>query len=169
MERASSVGLSAPKDNLAPVHEEVTMLSAAEVMRLLDLKPHPEGGHYRQTFRDSRMVDGARAASTAIYFLLARGERSHWHKVDAVEVWHYHAGAPLKLEIAADAEGPVERVTLGADLAAGERPQAIVPAHAWQAAQSLGEWTLVGCTVAPGFEFSTFELAPKGWAPAGAT
>ncbi|HEX2354618.1 MAG TPA: cupin domain-containing protein [Xanthobacteraceae bacterium] len=145
------------------------MLSAAEVMRLLDLKPHPEGGHYHQTFRDSRMVEGARAASTAIYFLLARGERSHWHKVDAVEVWHYHAGAPLKLEIAADAEGPVERVTLGADLAAGERPQAIVPAHAWQAAQSLGEWTLVGCTVAPGFEFSTFELAPKGWAPAGAT
>ena len=145
------------------------MLSAAEVMRLLDLKPHPEGGHYHQTFRDSRMVEGARAASTAIYFLLARGERSHWHKVDAVEVWHYHAGAPLKLEIAADAEGPVERVTLGDDLAAGERPQAIVPAHAWQAAQSLGEWTLVGCTVAPGFEFSTFELAPKGWAPAGAT
>jgi uncharacterized protein len=169
MERASSVRSSAPKDNLTPFHEEVTMLSAAEVMRLLDLKPHPEGGHYRQTFRDSRMVDGARAASTAIYFLLARGERSHWHKVDAVEVWHYHAGAPLKLEIAADAKGPIERVTLGADLAAGERPQAIVPAHAWQAAQSLGEWTLVGCTVAPGFEFSTFELAPKGWAPAGAT
>jgi uncharacterized protein len=145
------------------------MLSAAEVMRLLDLKPHPEGGHYRQTFRDRRTVDGARAASTAIYFLLARGEGSHWHKVDAVEVWHYHAGAPLKLEIAADAKGPIERLTLGADLAAGERPQAIVPAHAWQAAQSLGEWTLVGCTVAPGFEFSTFELAPKGWAPAGAT
>jgi predicted cupin superfamily sugar epimerase len=143
------------------------MLSAAEVMRLLDPKPHPEGGHYRQTFRDRRAVDGARAASTAIYFLLARGERSHWHKVDAVEVWHYHAGAPLKLEIAADAKGPIERLTLGADLAAGERPQAIVPAHVWQAAQSLGEWTLVGCTVAPGFEFSTFELAPKGWAPAG--
>jgi predicted cupin superfamily sugar epimerase len=143
------------------------MLSAAEVMRLLDPKPHPKGGHYRQTFRDRRAVDGARAASTAIYFLLARGERSHWHKVDAVEVWHYHAGAPLKLEIAADAKGPIERLTLGADLAAGERPQAIVPAHVWQAAQSLGEWTLVGCTVAPGFEFSTFELAPKGWAPAG--
>jgi uncharacterized protein len=136
------------------------MLSAAEVMRLLDLKPHPEGGHYRQTFRDRRTVDGARAASTAIYFLLARGERSHWHKVDAVEVWHYHAGAPLKLEIAADAKGPIERLTLGADLAAGERPQAIVPAHAWQAAQSLGQWTLVGCTVA---------LAPKDWTPADAT
>ena len=145
------------------------MLSAAEVMRLLDLKPHPEGGHYRQTFRDPRAVDGARAASTAIYFLLARGERSHWHKVDSVEVWHYYAGAPLKLEIATDAKGPIEGITLGADLAAGERPQAIVPAHAWQAAQSLGEWTLIGATVAPGFEFSTFELAPKGWAPAGAT
>jgi uncharacterized protein len=169
MERARSVRLSCPKDNLAPFHEEVTMLSAAEVMRLLDLKPHPEGGHYRQTFRDRRTVDGARAASTAIYFLLARGERSHWHRVDAAEVWHYYAGAPLELEIAADAKGPIERITLGADLAAGERPQAIVPAHAWQAAQSLGEWTLIGATVAPGFEFSTFELAPKDWTPAGAT
>jgi uncharacterized protein len=145
------------------------MLSAAEVMRLLDLEPHPEGGHYRQTFRDPRTVDGARAVSTAIYFLLARGERSHWHKVDAVEIWHYHAGASLKLEIAADAKSRVECITLGADLAAGERPQAIVPAHAWQAAQSLGEWTLVGCTVAPGFEFSRFELAPKDWTPSAAT
>jgi len=145
------------------------MLSAAEVMRLLDLKPHPEGGHYRQTFRDPRTVDGARAVSTAIYFLLARGERSHWHKIDAVEIWHYHAGAPLKLEIAADAKSRLKCIALGADLAAGERPQAIVPAHAWQAAQSLGEWTLVGCTVAPGFEFSRFELAPKDWAPSAAT
>jgi predicted cupin superfamily sugar epimerase len=145
------------------------MPSAAEVIDLLDLKPHPEGGHFRQTFRDPRTVDGARAASTAIYFLLARGERSHWHKVDAVEAWHYHAGAPLKLEIAVDAKGPVECVMLGADLGAGERPQAIVPAHAWQAAQSLGEWTLVGCTVAPGFDFSGFELAPQDWAPSAAS
>lgn len=144
------------------------MLSAAEVIRLLDLKPHPEGGHFRETFRDPRTVDGARAASTAIYFLLARGERSHWHKVDAAEVWHYHAGAPLELAIAADAQGPVERVRLGPDLVAGERPQAIVPAHAWQAAGSLGEWTLVGCTVAPGFDFKGCELAPTGWAPSGA-
>ena len=144
------------------------MLSAAEVIRLLDLEPHPERGHFRETFRDACTVAG-RSASTAIYFLLARGERSHWHKFDAVEAWHYHAGAPLKLEIALDANGPVEGLTLGADLGAGERPQAIVPAHAWQAAQSLGEWTLVGCTVAPGFEFSRFELAPKDWAPAGAT
>ena len=141
------------------------MLSAAEIMRLLDLKPHPEGGHFRETFRDPHRVDSGRAASTAAYYLLARGERSHWHKVDAVEVWHYHAGAPLKLEIALDANGPVECLTLGADLAAGERPQAIVPTHAWQAAQTLGEWTLVGCTVAPGFEFKTFEVAANDWAP----
>ena len=145
------------------------MLSAADVIRLLDLKPHPEGGHYRQTFRDSRTVDGTRAASTAIYFLLARGERSHWHRVDAVEAWHYHAGAPLRLEIAAAKDDAVERVTLGPDLAAGERPQAIVPAHVWQAAASLGAWTLVGCTVAPGFDFKGFELAPMGWAPPGAS
>ena len=106
-----------------------------------------------------------RAASTAIYYLLARGERSHWHKVDAAEVWHYYAGSALLLETAASGHGPIERVTLGADLAAGERPQAVVPAHAWQAAESLGDWTLVGCTVAPGFEFAGFELAAKGWAP----
>jgi predicted cupin superfamily sugar epimerase len=143
-------------------------LSAAEVIRLLDLKPHPEGGHFRETYRDPHAVDGARAASTAIYFLLARGERSHWHRVDAAEVWHYHAGAPLELAIARDAQGKVERVRLGPDLIAGERPQAVVPAHAWQAAGSLGEWTLVGCTVAPGFQFEGFELAAAGWAPAGA-
>ena len=105
-------------------------LSAAEVIRLLELKPHPEGGYFRETFRDPRQVDG-RAASTAIYFLLARGERSHWHRVDAAEVWHWHAGAPLDLEIA-DANGQIERVRLGSDLSAGERPQAIVPPHAWQ-------------------------------------
>lgn len=134
------------------------------MIRLLDLKPHPEGGHFRETFRDARQVDGSRAASTAIYFLLARGERSHWHRVDAAEIWHWHAGAPLELEIAD--EGRRERIALGGNLAAGERPQAIVPAHAWQAAQSLGAWTLVGCTVAPGFEFAKFELAPKAWTPA---
>ncbi len=139
-------------------------MTAAEIIRLLDLKPHPEGGHYRQTFRDSKSVEGARAASTAIYFLLARGERSHWHRVDATEIWHWHAGAPLVLDIALPS-GHRERITLGSDLAAGERPQGVVPAHAWQAAQSLGEWTLVGCTVAPGFEFAKFELAPPGFEP----
>jgi uncharacterized protein len=138
-------------------------LTAADVIRLLELKPHPEGGHFRETFRDPRGVDGGRAASTAIYFLLARGERSHWHRIDAAEVWHWHAGAPLELEIAQD--GRRECVTLGNDLAAGERPQAIVPAHAWQAARTLGDWTLVGCTVAPGFEFAAFELAAKGFEP----
>ena len=139
-------------------------LTARDVIRLLDLKPHPEGGHFCETFRDRRQVEGERAASTAIYFLLARGERSHWHRVDAVEVWHWYAGAPLRLEIATENVG-IECLTLGCDLAGGERPQAVVPAHAWQAAQSLGEWTLVGCTVAPGFEFAAFELAPEGWAP----
>jgi predicted cupin superfamily sugar epimerase len=141
------------------------VLSAVDVIRLLDLKPHPEGGHFRETFRDSRTVDGGRAASTAIYFLLARGERSHWHRVDAVEVWLWHAGAPLVLEIAERDDGPVKRATLGPDLANGERPQAIVPARAWQAAHSLGDWTLVSCTVAPGFDFATFELAPRDWNP----
>ena len=138
-------------------------LTVAEIIRLLDLKPHPEGGNYHQTFRDARVVDGGRAASTAIYFLLARGQRSHWHRVDAAEVWHFYAGSPLALEIAAD--GRRDLITLGSDLAAGQRPQGVVPAHAWQAAQSLGDWTLVGCTVAPGFEFAKFEMAPAGWKP----
>jgi len=140
-------------------------LSAADIVRLLDLKPHPEGGHFRETLRDPHPTSGARAHSTAIYFLLAAGERSRWHKVDATEVWHHYAGAPLALEIARHARGPIERVTLGPDLAAGERPQAAVPAHAWQSAASLGEWTLVGCTVAPGFDFTGFEMAPPGFMP----
>ena len=138
-------------------------LTAADVIRLLALAPHPEGGHFRETFRDAHTVDGGRAASTAIYFLLARGERSHWHRVDATEGWHWYAGAPLRLTIF---EGGCSRhLTLGADLTAGERPQAVVPAHAWQAAESLGDWTLVGATVAPGFEYAGFELAPKDWTP----
>src|SRR5262245_10070613 len=136
-------------------------LSASDVIRLLALEPHPEGGHFRETFRDA--VEGARAASTAIYFLLARGERSHWHRVDAAEVWHYYAGASLELAIAPAVGGPATVLRLGTDLAAGERPQAVVPAGTWQSAATLGDWTLVGCTVAPGFEFSGFELAPKGW------
>jgi predicted cupin superfamily sugar epimerase len=142
-------------------------LAAVDVIRLLDLKPHPEGGHFRETFRDaptSYAPENGRAASTAIYFLLARGERSHWHRVDAVEVWHWYAGAPLALEISQSA-GRIEQITLGNDLRAGEHPQAGVPAQAWQAAQSLGAWTLCGCTVAPGFEFSGFELAAKDWSP----
>ncbi len=139
-------------------------LSASQVIRLLDLKPHPEGGHFRETFRDSQKTIRDRALSTAIYFLLARHERSHWHRMDSVELWHWHAGDPLKLEIS-EREGHIESVTLGPDLAAGERPQAVVPRHAWQTARTLGDWTLVGCTAAPGFEFSGFELAPKDWSP----
>jgi uncharacterized protein len=142
-------------------------LTAAEVIRLLDLKPHPEGGHFRETIRDQLPAPQSRAHSTAIYFLLAAGERSHWHRVDAVEVWHHYAGAPLLLELAETAAGPIETITLGSDLAAGERPQAAVPARTWQAARSLGDWTLVGCTVAPGFEFGGFELAPPDFRPDG--
>lgn len=137
--------------------------TAAEMIARLELQPHPEGGHYRETFRDASVDASGRPRSTAIYFLLARGERSHWHRVDAVEVWHYYAGDALMLQIADD--GGQRSVKLGADLATGEVPQAVVPAHAWQAAQSSGEWTLVGCTVAPGFEFAKFELAKSDWFP----
>jgi len=137
--------------------------AAADIIARLELKPHPEGGHYRETFRDSRGDGGGRAFSTAIYFLLARGERSHWHRIDATEAWHYYAGDPLILQIADDSGK--RSIRLGPDLAAGEMPQAIVPPHAWQAAESTGDWTLVGCTVAPGFDFSKFELAAKDWAP----
>jgi predicted cupin superfamily sugar epimerase len=142
----------------------MTALSATDVIARLELRPHPEGGHYRETFRDSRTDASGRALSTAIYFLLARGERSHWHRIDAVEVWHFYAGDPLTLRIAHD--GGVEHaIRLGPDAAADQRPQVIVPAQAWQAAESNGDWTLVGCTVAPGFDFAAFELAPNGWSP----
>jgi predicted cupin superfamily sugar epimerase len=142
----------------------VQTLTAADIIARLELKPHPEGGHYRETFRDSRLDAGGRACSTAIYFLLARGERSHWHRIDAVEVWHYYAGHALTLQMADDSGR--RSVRLGPDLAAGEVPQAIVPAQAWQAAESSGDWTLVGCTVAPGFDFAKFELAASDWFPA---
>src|SRR4029079_10059758 len=115
-------------------------LSVKQIISLLDLKPRPEGGHFRETFRDTRKVAGERAASTAIYFLLARGERSRWHRIDAAEVWHYYAGAPLVLEMAEE-KAAVRRVKLGPDIAMGERPQGIVPAGYWQAAESLGDWT----------------------------
>jgi len=142
------------------------LASAADIIARLELKPHPEGGYYRETFRDAGVDARGRARSTAIYFLLTRGERSHWHRIDAVEVWHYYAGSALTLRIANDG-GTRHTVRLGPEVVAGERPQAIVPAQAWQAAESTGDWTLVGCTVAPGFEFAKFELAPTGWEPAG--
>ena len=139
-------------------------LTAAAIIARLELRPHPEGGHYRETFRDSRTDALGRSRSTAIYYLLARGERSHWHRIDAVETWHYYAGDALALQIADDGCAP-HTVRLGADIGAGERPQAIVPVHAWQSAESTGDWTLVGCTVAPGFEFAKFELAKADWFP----
>lgn len=140
-------------------------LSAADIIAQLALKPHPEGGHYRETFRDARCDVNGRAHSTAIYFLLARGERSHWHRVDAAEIWHFYAGAPLALHYAASDKTPPASITLGNDLLAGQQPQFVIPQGNWQAAESMGDWTLVGCTVAPGFEFSGFELARKDWSP----
>ena len=141
----------------------VELPSAADIIARLELKPHPEGGHFRETFRDVRVDANGRSLSTAIHFLLARGERARWHRIDAVEIWHYYAGDALSLQIADDRGH--RSVRLGPDLAAGEVPQAVVPAKAWQAAESTGDWTLVGCTVAPGFDFATFEIAPKGWEP----
>ena len=139
-------------------------MPVAEIIARLELKPHPEGGYYRETFRDARTDAQGRARSSAIYYLLAGDERSHWHRIDAVEIWHYYSGAALTLKIANDGCAP-HTVTLGPDVAAGQRPQAIVPSGAWQSAESTGDWSLVGCTVAPAFEFAKFELAAKDWAP----
>lgn len=127
------------------------------LIALLNLKPHPEGGYFRETFRDA--AGESRAHSTAIYFLLKAGEVSRWHRVDAAEVWHFYRGAPLELRVGKD------RYVLGANVDEAQAPQVVVPANVWQSAQSLGDYTLVGCTVAPGFEFSQFELAPDGFAP----
>lgn len=139
------------------------MTTAAEIVARLALKPHPEGGWYAETFRDA--PEGGRGHSTAIYFLLERGQVSMWHRVrDAAEVWHFYAGAALALSTYRDG-GNIAEHLLGPDLAAGERPQAVVPAGWWQTARSLGDWTLVGCTVAPGFDFARFELAEQGWQP----
>lgn len=142
----------------------MSKLAAKDVIFTLGMARHPEGGWYAQTYEDAARTDG-RAHSTAIYYLLEAGEASHWHRVDAVEVWHYYAGAPLKLRLS-DGTTTDEHV-LGADLEAGQRPQVVVPKLAWQAAVSTGDWTLVGCTVAPGFRFSGFELAEKDWQPGG--
>lgn len=139
-------------------------LRAAEIVALLKLEPHPEGGHFRETFRDPEPDASGRSRSTAIYFLLGAGEVSAWHRVDAVEVWHFHAGAPLALTLSPDGHD-AEAHRLGLDVRAGERPQVVVPTNWWQAAESLGAWTLVGCTVAPAFDFAGFEIAPPDWRP----
>jgi hypothetical protein len=138
------------------------MDTAEALIDRLRLAPHPEGGWYRQTW-----VAGAgpseRPAGTAILFLLRARERSHWHRVDATEIWHFHAGEPLLLSLSASAEGPARDLRLGPDVLAGDLPQGIVPAGHWQAARSTGDWSLVGCTVSPGFRFEGFELAPAGF------
>ena len=128
-------------------------MTAAEIIELLALQPHPEGGHYRETFRDPTIVSAdGRAASTAIYFLLQFGEVSRWHRVDAAEVWHFYAGDPLELTVKA-ADEARRTIILGVDFAAGQRPQSVVPTDVWQMARPLGAWTLVGCTVAPASYF----------------
>ncbi len=137
-------------------------LAAEAVITALGLTPHPEGGHYRETWRD-HPADGRRGAASAIFFLLAAGEESAWHKVDAAELWLWHAGAPLRLEISP----PRSAFHLGVDLSLGQTLQGIVPAGAWQTARSLGTWTLVSCIVAPAFDFAGFTLAPPGWTPPG--
>lgn len=138
-------------------------MTADEIIALLELQPHPEGGWYKETWR-APAAEGERAAGTSIYFLLTAEQFSHWHRVDAAEIWHWYAGAPLVLSISANGED-AEAVILGPELAAGQRPQRIVPKGAWQSATSLGAWTLVGCTVSPGFDFDGFELAPPDWRP----
>ena len=144
----------------------IPAMPASAVIEALGLEPHPEGGWYRESFRDE-VGTGGRAASTAIFYLLERGQRSAWHRVaDAAEVWHFYFGGPLRLSLAPP-DGPGRDRVLGPDIFAGQSPQIVVPKGWWQAAEPLAAWTLVGCTVAPGFEFAAFELAPKGWAPPG--
>lgn len=137
--------------------------TAPEIIRALKMQPHPEGGHYVETWRDVP-AGGGRGAGTAIYFLLQVGELSHWHRIDATEIWHFYAGAPLALTVSPNGHDAWS-VRLGSDLAAGQTPQVVVPAGHWQTAESLGAWTLVGCTVSPAFRFEGFELAPPDWHP----
>ncbi len=139
------------------------MDSAEAIIARLGLQPHPEGGHYREMWRDAP-DNGARGAGTAILYLLRADERSHWHRVDAAECWHWHAGAPLRLRLSPDGRAQEEQL-LGMDLAAGQLPFALVPKDWWQAAQPVGGWALVGCTVSPAFSFDGFEMAPPGWEP----
>lgn len=138
-------------------------MTPEEIISTLNLSPHPEGGHYCETYRHS-VATGERGAGTAIYFLLRAGERSHWHRVDAAEIWHFYAGAPLELSTSSS-PGRVETRILGTDLGRRQRPQLVVQPDEWQSARTLGEFTLVGCTVSPAFEFDKFELAPPDFRP----
>lgn len=139
-------------------------MNPGDIIKKLQLVPHPEGGHYRETWRHDE--GEARGAGTAIYYLLEAGERSHWHRIDTTELWHFYTGAPLELLTSADGKA-VERRTLGPGLADGEEPQLLVVPHHWQSAASLGDWSLVGCTVSPAFEFEHLEMAPSDWQPQG--
>ncbi|MEL6217307.1 MAG: cupin domain-containing protein [Pseudomonadota bacterium] len=139
------------------------MSDAKRIIDMLGLARHPEGGWYRETWRDES-TDGARPAGTAIYYLLEAGDFSHWHRVDAAEIWHWYGGGPLSLTLSPDGHD-AEAHVLGPELTAGQRPQHIVPEGWWQTATSLGAWTLVGCTVSPGFQFEGFEMAPPDWRP----
>ena len=136
------------------------MQTAQEIIAALGLQPHPEGGHFRETWRASGK---GRASGTSIYFLLQGGEANRWHKVDAAEIWHFYAGAPLKLRMSETDQGPATQHVLGPDLTSGARPQVIIPAIWWQRAECMGDFTLVGCTVSPGFEFDRFVLAKEGF------
>lgn len=140
------------------------MTDAAHVIAALGLRPHPEGGWYAETWRAPAAPVGERPASSAILYLLQQGERSHWHRVDADEIWQFSAGDPLEVRVVVG-DGPIVTHRLGGDVAAGDEPQVVVPTGAWQAARPLGDWTLVGCIVAPAFSFDGFELAPDGWEP----
>ena len=139
------------------------MTNAKTIIEELAMERHPEGGWFKETFRDTD-THGGRPASTAIYYLLEKGDRSHWHRIDATEVWHFYAGAPLRLSLSPNEQTTII-LTLGPDIVAGQMPQIVVPKGHWQAAEPLGDWTLVGCTVAPGFQFEGFEMAPPGWEP----
>ena len=138
-------------------------MTPEKIIAMLGMRPHPEGGHFVETWRHVE-PDGSRGAGTAIYFLLQAGERSHWHRVDAAEIWHWYAGAALELSLSPDGAA-IDVIMLGNDLLTGARPQVIVPAGVWQSAVSTGAWTLIGCTVSPAFEFGGFEMAPPDWAP----
>ena len=144
----------------------MTAQTAADIIRLLALEPHPEGGHCRETFRDRPDGDTSPGACSAIYYLLRKGEISAWHRVkNASELWHWYAGAALELTTTPYTGGPEASIRLGPDMVSGERPQGVVPLGDWQIARPLGAWSLVGCTVAPGFEFAQWELAPGGKVP----
>ena len=141
----------------------MSSLTAAKIIKLLGLEPHIEGGFYKQSFADGPGV-GGRPHSTMIYYMLTEAQQNSWHRVDSSEGWHWYAGAPMLVRYSRDGKSVIE-ATLGPDLEAGERPQLVVPGNAWQRSRCLGEWSLVGCTVAPGFQYSKFEQAAPGWEP----